>query len=95
VLTAQIAPDGSVSIAIRKSGHPLLMRAAEDNLKTWKFQTGESLEMDIKYHFKVREQSSDSAQTECAFDLPDSVTITSNPPPDTINYSSPTGKPTP
>jgi TonB family protein len=80
VLIAQIGSDGSVSIPIRKSGHPLLLKAAEDNLKTWTFQTGESQEMEITYHFKLREQSSDSAETECAFDLPDSVTIFSRLP---------------
>ena len=93
VLIAQIGPDGSVSIPIRQSGHPLLLQAAEDNLKTWKFQTGESQEMEITYHFKLKEQSSRSAQTECAFDLPDSVTISSDPPPVKTIYSSPMGKP--
>jgi TonB family protein len=75
VLVAQIGSDGSVSIPIRRSGHPLLLQAAEDNLKTWKFQAGEPQEMEITYHFKLGEPSSGSAQTECAFDLPDSVTI--------------------
>jgi len=95
VLIAQIGSDGSVSIPIRKSGHPLLLQAAEDNLKTWKFQTGESQEMEITYHFKLKEQSSGSAQTECAFDLPDSVTISSDAPPVETIYSSPMGKPSP
>jgi outer membrane biosynthesis protein TonB len=33
VLIAQIGSDGSVSIPILRSGHPILLRAAEDNLK--------------------------------------------------------------
>jgi len=33
VLVAPISPDGSVSIPVLKSGHPLLRQAAEDNLK--------------------------------------------------------------
>src|SRR5258708_1974184 len=80
VLIAQIGSDGSVSIPIRRpeSGHPLLLQAAEDNLKTWKFQAGESQQMEITYHFKLKEQSSGSAQTKCVFDLPDSVTIYSD-----------------
>ena len=86
VLTAQISSDGSVSIPIRRSGHPSLLQAAEDNLKKWKFQTGESQEMEITYHFKFSEQSSGSAQTKCVFDLPDSVTIYSDPPPVKITY---------
>jgi TonB family protein len=95
VLIAQIGPDGDVSIPIRQSGHPLLLQAAEDNLKTWKFQAGESQEMKITYHFKLKEHSSGSAQTECAFDLPDSVTISSDAPPVKTIYSSPMGKPSP
>ena len=95
VLIAQIGSDGSVSIPIRKSGHPFLLQAAEDNLKTWKFQTGESQEMEITYHFKLTVPSSDSAQTECVFDLPDSVTISSQLPPEKILYTSPMGKPSP
>ena len=75
VLIAHIGSDGSVSIPIRKSGHPILLQVAEDNLKKWKFQTGESQEMEITYHFKISEQLSDSAPNECAFDLPDSVTV--------------------
>jgi TonB family protein len=86
MLTAQIGSDGSVSIPVRRSGHPLLLQAAEDNLKTWKFQTGESQQMEITYHFKLKEQSSGSAQTKCVFDLPDSVTIYSDPPPVRIIY---------
>ena len=95
MLIAHIGSDGSVSIPIRKSGHPMLLQAAEDNLKTWKFQTGESQEMEITYHFKLKEQSSGPAQTECAFDLPDSVTISSDAPPVETIYSSPMGKPSP
>ena len=75
VLIAHIGSDGSVSIPLRKSGHPILLQVAEDNLKKWKFQSGESQEMEITYHFKLSEQPSDYAPTECTFDLPDSVTI--------------------
>jgi TonB family protein len=75
VLIVHIGSDGSVSIPTRKSGHPLLLQVAEDNLKKWKFQPGESQEMEITYHFKLSEKPSDYAPTECAFDLPNSVTI--------------------
>jgi len=78
VLIAQIGSDGSVSIPMRKSGHPLLLQAAEDNLKTWKFQSGEVQEMEITYRFKLAEPPSDSLQTECSFDFPNSVTISSH-----------------
>ena len=75
VLIAYIGSNGSVSITKRKSGHPLLLETAEDNLKKWKFQAGESQEMEITYHFKLREPPSYDPPTECAFDLPDSVTV--------------------
>jgi TonB family protein len=92
VLVAHIGSDGTVSIPIRKSGHPLLLQVAEDNLKKWRFQRGQDQEMEITYHFKLKEWSSDSAQTECIFDLPDSVTISSHPPTADI-YTSPLDKP--
>jgi TonB family protein len=78
VLIAHVGSDGSVSVPIRKSGHPIFMQPAEDNLKKWKFQSGEDQQMEITYHFKFSESS---GQTECAFDLPNSVTVTSDPPP--------------
>jgi TonB family protein len=93
VLVAQIGSDGSVSIPILKSGHPMLLRAAEDNLKKWKFQTGESQEMEVTYHFRITEPASDSAQTECSFDLPNSVTISTHSVQVETNYASPMGKP--
>jgi TonB family protein len=93
LLAAQIGSDGSVSIPIRRSGHPLLLDAAEGNLKKWKFQTGESQQIEITYHFKLIEPSSDSDRTECTFDLPNSVTISSHLPTIQTNYASPTGKP--
>jgi TonB family protein len=82
VLVAHIGADGSVSIPLRKSGHPLLLQAAEDNLKSWKFQSGEEQEMEITYHFKLvaTESPADSAPADCVFDLPNSVTISSAPP---------------
>jgi TonB family protein len=92
VLIAHIGSDGSVSIPILKSGHPLFLRAAEDNLKKWKFQSGEDQEMEITYHFKLTEPSSAPAQTDCAFDLPNSVTISSYLPPEKTLYSSPKGE---
>ncbi len=87
VLLAHIGTDGSISIPILKSGHPLLLRVAADNLKKWKFQSGEEREMEITYHFKLAEPPSDSLQTECAFDLPDSVIVFSHTAPVETNYS--------
>jgi len=89
VLVAQIGSDGRVSIPIRKSGHPILLQAAEDNLKTWKFQSGEDLEMEITYHFKIGgEPTYGDPGTRCSFDLPNSVTVVTRPPAVETNYSS-------
>jgi hypothetical protein len=87
VLVAHIGSDGSVSFAIFKSGHPLLLQAAEGNLKKWKFLVGEAQEIEITYHFKLSEPPLNYAQTECAFDLPNSVTISSHVPTVQPNYS--------
>jgi hypothetical protein len=89
VLTAQIGSDGSVSIPARNSGHPMLIKVAEDNLMTWRFPKGESHEMKITYYFRLRERPSGSHETECAFDFPDSVTVTADPPPVKTIGSSP------
>jgi hypothetical protein len=86
-LGAHVSSDGSVSIAILKSGHPLLLQEAEGNLNKWKFLAGESQEMEIIYHFKLSEPPLNYAQTECAFDLPNSVTISSHVPTIQPNYS--------
>ena len=80
ILVAHISADGSVSIPIRKSGHPLFLQAAEDNLKNWKFQTGENQEMEITYHFVMRVSPKHGDQSECKFDLPNSVTVTVDSP---------------
>jgi TonB family protein len=95
VLVAQIGSDGRVPSPIGRSGHPMFVQAAQDNLKKWKFRSGEYQEMEITYHFKLIEPSSDSAQTECVFDLPDSVTVYAHAPVPPVNYSSPTGSPSP
>jgi TonB family protein len=92
VLVAQIGADGRVPSPIGRSGHPLLVQAAQDNLKALKFQGGEYQEMEITYHFKVEGQPSHGyALTKCAFDLPNSVTVVAPPPSVETNYSSPQG----
>ena len=62
VLVAHIGYDGSVSISALRSGHPLLLQAAKDNLKKWRFQRGEDQEMEITYHFKLSEQLQSTPQ---------------------------------
>lgn len=80
VLIAQVDPNGRVSAVVGKSGGPPLMAAARDNLKTWRFQAGEYQEMEITYHFKLEGMPvSYDGPTECAFDLPDSVTVVAAP----------------
>jgi TonB family protein len=86
VFEAQIAADGTLSVPIIKSGHPTLVHVAEENLKKWKFQPGEDQQMEITYHFKLREPTASFSQTECQFDLPNSVTVIVDPPPVLTTY---------
>jgi hypothetical protein len=82
VAIAHIAADGTVSVPTIKYGHPLLATAAEENLSKWKFQSGEAQQLEITYHFIVRNpKPRDDPETECQFDLPDSVTVSIDPPP--------------
>jgi hypothetical protein len=85
VFGARIAADGTVSIPLIKSGHPLFVHVAEENLKTWKFQSGEDQAMEITYQFKLRDSNKRSG-TQCQFDLPTSVTVTADPPPVLTTY---------
>lgn len=82
VMMALIDPAGHVSVPVLPSGHPMLVRAAEENITTWRFQTDpESSEVTVTYHFRLEgEPKYDYPSSVCKFDLPDSVTIVTPPP---------------
>jgi hypothetical protein len=82
VMMALIDSEGHVSVPVLPSGHPVLVRAAEGNIRTWRFQAGpESSEVTVTYHFRLDgDPKYDYPSSICKFDLPDSVTIVTPPP---------------
>ena len=90
VIVAEIDAGGHVSIPSAPTGHPLLSKAAEENVKTWRFQSGRESEMRITYHFKLDDnvKPTNYYQTRTAVDLPDSVTVVAPFPQVETNYSS-------
>jgi len=78
-VAAQIDSEGRVQSATGTSGIILLKDYAEKNLKMWRFSQGESQEVRVTYHFVLTGKSVESVETNCTFDLPDSVTVTSQP----------------
>lgn len=69
---------GRVESVTDVSGHPWFLRAAAQNVKTWRFKSGPPEEMNITYHFKLEASQTEDPATVCSFDLPDSVTILSH-----------------
>jgi TonB family protein len=81
VVLAQIDSEGRVQVPFRPPGHPLLVQAAEENIKTWRFQTGSGSQLKVTYHFKLEgEPAYDYPSSVCKFDLPNSVTVVTPPP---------------
>ncbi|MBZ5662579.1 MAG: energy transducer TonB [Acidobacteriia bacterium] len=78
---AQIDSEGHVHAPIAETGPRILQLAAEVNLRTWRFQRGEDQELKVVYHFILKEGRESYPQSECTFDFPDSVVISSHPPP--------------
>jgi TonB family protein len=83
-VTVNIAADGRVTSAHGASGHPLLQRAAEENVLKWIFApspTSQEVTEVISYSFKLDKQRTAHACTRTSFDLPAHVTVISNLPP--------------
>ena len=80
VIVASIDSEGKVSVPVLPPGHPLLVRAAEENIRTWRFQSGPITELRVTYHFKIEGEPTYSQSSLCKFDFPDSVTIVTTPP---------------
>lgn len=90
VAVALVGTDGHVvGVPNAPTGHPLLAKAAEENIKTWRFQQGVEEEVKVTYHFKIDEKPGPSySPGTCKFDLPDSVTVTVPTPQVNPSYSS-------
>ena len=87
VVTAQIDSEGRVQVPVRPPGHPLLVQAAEENIKTWRFQKGPGSELRVTYRFRFEgEPKYEYPSSLCKFDLPDSVTIVTPPPKPETNF---------
>jgi TonB family protein len=70
--------DGRVQAAKATSGDSLLRRDAEQNVSKWKFRSTREGKLTVTYHFMLKDPAIRNPHTECSFDLPDKVLITSN-----------------
>jgi len=87
VLRVRIDSAGEVLSATGRSGHPILIKAAEANIKLWRFSAGRSSgqkaesEIDFTYVFELKGVS--DAPRPCSgltYEYPNRVTITSEAP---------------
>jgi TonB family protein len=88
VLRVGIDSTGKVVIANGLSGHPILVKGAEENIKLWRFSPGRSSgekavsEFDFTYVFKLTDGSDTSRPCSAlTYEYPDKVTIVSEAPP--------------
>lgn len=79
-IEAVIAPSGDVDSASANSGHAVLKRAAEENIKRWKFAPANAKRnFSIIYEFSLEEpRTSFGAETKNYFDLPSKVRVVTN-----------------
>jgi TonB family protein len=87
VIRVRINIDGTVANADAVTGHPLLRKAAEQNIKLWRFAkpgenaSGDDLEFSYTYVFQLKGVSSEShPSAELTYEYPDKVTVTSKAP---------------
>jgi TonB family protein len=69
---------GEVSSAHVVSGDPLLGKAAEENVRKWKFRPGSAMKLTIRYQFQLQDPPVLQPHTECTFDLPGTVFVVSH-----------------
>ena len=75
----RIDESGRVASAHATTGHPLLVRVAENNIKTWAFNRGEGRTLEIVYQFRLEEpEVYYDPPSRITFDLPYQVRIVSN-----------------
>jgi TonB family protein len=76
-----ISSDGGVSSANAISGHPLLKQAAEQNIKSWRFDSSSvgSRKLTVTYEFILElPKTNHRPDSRNIFELPAKVTVTSN-----------------
>lgn len=83
-VSVKFTTDGeSVREAVAQTGHPLLRKAAEDNVKTWKFVSHTPSTFNVTFRYKLMESN-----VEVAFlQSPTIVEILASPPETTIYYA--------
>src|ERR1700693_3091853 len=64
-LVIKIDSEGRVESVNTASGNSMLRLAAEQNVKTWRFQSDRTEEMKITYHFKIEGTQTDDSSTVC------------------------------
>src|SRR5881628_457021 len=75
-----IAPDGSVSNAVAKSGHPILQSGTIKLINDWKFDAAQSTRHEkVEFHYHIKGKEGDKRCAQIRIDLP-VVEITEAPP---------------
>src|SRR5713226_2262003 len=78
IVVIHIEPHGRVASVASKTGHPLLQRQAQENIKKWLFSSGAERTLEITYAFKLETPPFLCPQTRVEFDLPARVYVVSN-----------------
>jgi TonB family protein len=91
-VSALVYKDGTISVAKEGKGHPLLLGAAQDNLKTWRFEPNDSSEpipIDVEYEFVLDTEhlSGGNAASAVTLDLPRHVRVVAPGPVPIIDYA--------
>jgi TonB family protein len=80
-VTVTVYRDGTTNVSKEGKGHPLLVGAAQENLRTWKFKSNDSVEpilLEVEYQFILDTQNSTddvNATSAVTLDLPRHVTV--------------------
>ena len=80
-VSVSIYRDGTASVAKEGKGHPLLLVAAQENLKTWRFKPNDSPEaipLDVEYEFVLDTEhptEDSNGASNVTLDLPRHVTV--------------------
>ena len=78
-----IDSQGKVSSAFATSGHPLLKKSAEKNIRTWRFDTSssENRQLTVRYEFVLElPRTSYPPESRNLFDFPTRITVISSVP---------------
>jgi TonB family protein len=77
-LAVAVDSEGRVQSVTATSGNEILRQAAKQNISTWRFQPGSEQTLTMTYKFKLEKPPIETPRTECKFDLPGSVSVSSN-----------------